>query len=103
MTQLDMLSYPLQAGYKTGGASQEAAAMVEATGLGEGRKLAVFDHLKSGCVKTAEEIHSALNEAFTLHSVRSALSELLKRGLVEKLEERGTAASKIKIHKWRVI
>jgi DNA-binding transcriptional ArsR family regulator len=100
--QLDLLQYPQSAGFKTGGASREAAHLIDRTGAAINTKARIMACLKRhGRDMTAEEIHDLV--LGSLNNVRSRLSELLASGLVEKLEMRGEAESGVHIHKWRVV
>jgi predicted HTH transcriptional regulator len=103
--QLDLLDVPSpyngRTGFKTGGASQEAAAMVDANGSAVTIRIAALRYLQAGKVETAEQIAKAINR--NLHSTRSRLTKLMECGLIEKLEERGQGESGVRIHKWRCI
>lgn len=94
-------SYPETPGFKTGGASHEAAAMMDATGCAVTIRVAVLKHLQKGNVETAEQIAVATGKP--LHSVRSRLTELMECGLVAKLESRGEGSHGVAIHMWEAV
>jgi predicted HTH transcriptional regulator len=98
----DLFIYPNSAGHKTGGASREAAQMVDALGIATETKPLILAYLKRVESATAEEVSAHIGKG--LHNVRSRLTELMVSGLIEKLNERGEAeVSKVAIHKWRII
>jgi predicted ArsR family transcriptional regulator len=94
-------AYPNSAGFKTTGASMEAAQAMDAGGKELSIRLRVLGYLKRGHVCTADDIAVALDE--TPFNVRPRLSQLLKQGFVEKLTDRGLSCNGADQHKWRAL
>ena len=102
--QLDLMawqpSYPTTPGFRTTGASMEAAHMMDVTGKAKSTAELVLRYLKRGHVDMSEAI--ALELGRKHGDVKSRLSELLESGLVTKLEDRGEGSCGIRIHKWQI-
>jgi predicted HTH transcriptional regulator len=96
----DLFDYPNHPGFRTGGASMEAAVMMKKTGKAESTAKLVLEYLKQGHVETSEIIAARIGRKHG--NVKSRLSELLKSGLVTKLEQRGQGSCGIAIHKWQI-
>ena len=84
--QLNLFSYPAQAGYKAPGTSMEAAEAIEATGKAETLRQKVLALFQSGIEATADECAARLNEDRL--AIRPRLSELRVRGLITETGER---------------
>jgi len=84
--QLNLFSYPAQAGYKAPGPSREAAEAIEATGKAETLRQKVMALFQSGFTGTAHEVADRLGENFMATSPR--ISELKLRGLLTETGER---------------
>lgn len=91
-------SYPMAAGFKTGGTSAEAAKKIHAARL-QRAALRVLQTHPSGM--TADEIASELGESIL--SIRPRVSELKRQGLVEKTRERRRNHSGMSASVWRAI
>jgi len=84
--QLNLFSYPAQAGYKAPGTSMEAAEAIEATGKAETLRQKVLALFQSGFQGSAHEVADRLGENFMATSPR--ISELKLRGLITETGER---------------
>lgn len=91
-------SYPLAAGFKTGGTSQEAAKKIHAARL-QKAALRVLQTNPGGL--TADEIASELCESIL--SIRPRVSELKRQGLIEKTKERRRNVSGMSACVWRAV
>ena len=89
-------SYPLAAGSKTGGTSEEAAKKIHAARL-QKAALRVLQTHPGGL--TADEIAAELGESIL--SIRPRVSELKRQGLVEKTRERRRNHSGMSASVWR--
>jgi predicted ArsR family transcriptional regulator len=91
-------SYPLAAGSKTGGTSEEAAKKIHAARL-QKAALRVLQTHPGGL--TADEIAAELGESIL--SIRPRVSELKRQGLVEKTRERRRNHSGMSASVWRAV
>lgn len=76
------MSYPVEPGYKTGGASQKAAVAIK----GKAPTIAaqVLAHIQENGPSTPTQISQEIGRSFL--SVRPRCSELYKRGKIKKTE-----------------
>lgn len=99
LTKTTALSYPDAAGYKTGGASQEAADKINPKrGKLHDLVLKALAYFPKGA--TADQIADFLERH--RDAIKPRLSELKAMGLVEKTSERGLTELGGSCHKWQL-
>lgn len=98
MTQLDLLTYPNQPGFKSPGPSQEAAEAMKPTAAS--LRAACHGVLKSTHGLTADEVAGVLDESIL--SIRPRITELKEMGIVEDSGVRRLNASGKRATVWRV-
>jgi predicted ArsR family transcriptional regulator len=90
------MSYPNSPGFKTDGTSREAAGKMRRPALTLRDR--VLDLLSQGYRLTADEIADVLHESIL--SIRPRVSELHRKGLIQRSSVRRTNASGMQAHVW---
>lgn len=98
-TQLSLLDYPLQAGFKENTTSRENAERIEATGRAQTLRERVLAFFNSGNQATADEVAVILKQQF--RAIQPRLSELRARGQIEPTGERRVGSGGGTANVWR--
>jgi len=96
---LDLFSYPHQAGYREATTSKENAERIERSGKAATLRAKVRKFFEDGRQATADEIAAYLNES--PFAVRPRLSELRARDLIEPTGERRRNPAGGTAHVWK--
>lgn len=99
MTDHDLFTYPLSAGFKERTTSRDAAKAIEARGRARNLRARILALYASGRHLTADECAAVLNESVL--ATRPRITELQQLGLIEKAGERRPSSTGTSSHVWR--
>lgn len=95
---VDLFTYPQSTGWKENTTSRDAALAVEASGKAATLRVECMRRFNDGFTGTADELAHAMNE--DAWSIRPRVSELHKRGLIDKTGDRRRADGGRNAHVW---